>query len=89
MIPKYQSHHTKHIDAKNLNISNRWKEHFGTVLNRPFPPEEDILPTQEGLNIDAGEIRLEEVVTALKQLKNYKAPGEDGLFPEMFIMEED
>ena len=33
---------------------------------------------QEDLNIDTGEIRLEEVLTALKQLKNYKAPGEDG-----------
>ena len=56
--------------TKNVDIRNRWREHFETVLNRPVPPEEDIPPVQEDLNIDTGEIRLEEVVTTLKQLKN-------------------
>ena len=58
------------------------------VLNRPVSPE-DIPPAQEDLNIDTGAIRLEDVATALKRLKNYKAPAEDGLFPEMFKVEED
>ena len=70
---------------ENVDIRNKWREHFETVLNRPVPPEEDIPPDQEDLNIKKGEIRLEEVV---KQLKNYKTAGGDGLFLENFKVEE-
>ena len=45
---------------KNVDIRNRWREHFQTILKRPVPPEEEIPPAQEDLNIDTGEIRLEE-----------------------------
>ena len=57
------------ILTKNVDIRNKWREHFETVLNRPIKPEEDIPSAQENLNIDSGKIRLEEVVAALKQLK--------------------
>ena len=75
--------------TKSADIRNRWREHFEKVLNRPIPPDDDIPPAQEDLDIDIGGIRLDEVIKAIKHLKNYKAPGEDGLFPEMFKVEED
>ena len=58
---------------------NRWKEHFKTVLNRPIPPTDDIPEAERDLNI-GGEITLEEVEKAIGQLKNNKAPREDGVF---------
>ena len=75
--------------TKDNDIKNRWKEHFETVLNRPIPPEEDIPAAERDLNIEGGEITIEEVKQAIGQLKNNKAPGEDGVFPEMFKVDED
>ena len=70
--------------TKDTDIKNRWKEHFEAVLNRRIPPDEEIPAAERDLDIDIGNIRSEEVQKAVDQLKNNKAPGEDGIFPEMF-----
>ena len=70
--------------TKDTDIKNRWKEHFETVLNRRIPPDEEVPVAERDLDMDVGNIRLEEVQKAIDQIKNNKAPGEDGIFPEMF-----
>ena len=70
--------------TKDSDIKNRWKEHFDDVLNRPIPPDVEIPAAERDLDMDVRNIRAEEVQKAIDQLKNYKAPGEDGIFPEMF-----
>ena len=74
---------------KDNDIKNRWKEHFETFSNRPIPPGEDIPAAERDLSIENGEITIVEVKKAIGQLKNNKAPGEDGVFPEMFKVDED
>ena len=63
----------------------RWAEHFREVLNRP-PPEEtaDIPEAQEDLDIDTEPPTKEEIVDAIKTLKNGKSPGQDNLDAELF-----
>ena len=80
--------HNGNLLTKDSDIKNRWKEHFETVLNRPIPPAEDIPAAERDLNIEGGCITVEEVETAIRQLKNNKAPGEDGVFPEMYKVDE-
>ena len=75
--------------SKDIEIKNRWKEHFETILNRPIPPEEDIPSADRDLDIELGEITLNEVKEAIKQSKSNKAPGDDELFPEMFKVEDE
>ncbi|KAK3549305.1 hypothetical protein QTP70_034532 [Hemibagrus guttatus] len=49
----------------------RWKEHFRQILNRPDPPVlADIPEADEDLDIDMGDIRVEEVKAAIHKMKN-------------------
>ena len=75
--------------TKDTEIRARWKEHFETILNRPLPPDEEEIPeAEQDLPIDMSDIRQVEVVVAIKQLKNYKSPGMDGIAPEMLKADE-
>ena len=75
--------------TKDTEIRARWKEHFETILNRPIPPDEEEIPeAEQDLPIDMSIIRQEEVYLAIKQLKNYKSPGMDGIAPEMLKADE-
>ena len=63
----------------------RWTEHFQEMLNRP-PPDEtaDIPEAEEDLDIDIDAPTKEEIVAAIKTLKNGKSPGQGNLEAEMF-----
>jgi hypothetical protein len=55
---------------------NRWKEHFQEVLNRPQPSYP--LETDKGdaaVEIDIGPIQKDEIIKAMKKLKNGKSGG--------------
>ena len=61
------------------------REHFKEVLNRPAPEEEpEILETEEDLSIETGSPKQEEIIAAIKSLKNHKTPGKDHLNAELF-----
>ncbi|KAL1250998.1 hypothetical protein QQF64_018794 [Cirrhinus molitorella] len=63
----------------------RWAEHFREVLNRE-PPEEgaDIQESEIDLDVNVEPPTKEEIITAIKKLKNNKAPGQDNLNAELF-----
>ena len=64
----------------------RWKEHFENVLNRQAPeesPEEGENEETEKLDISEEAPSIEEIMKALKTIRNGKAPGADQIAPEM------
>ena len=68
-------------------ILARWAEHFNSLLNRQSIISDKAidgtpqLPVMEGLGIEPSNA---EVITAIKQLSTGKAPGQDGIPPEVY-----
>ncbi len=63
----------------------RWTEHFGEVLNRPPPQQEPNIPEAEmDININTEPPDIQEIISVIKSLKNWKAPGSDNLNAELF-----
>nr|KAG5711041.1 hypothetical protein BaRGS_013775 [Batillaria attramentaria] len=58
----------------------RWADHFEELLNRPAPANPPTIPEAErDLEIDCGAPTKEEIVRAIKKMKNGKAAGPDGI----------
>ena len=59
--------------------NQRWIQHFREVLNQPDPPSFlnfDSYEAMHPLEVNTDEIRITEVLKAIKTLKNNKAPGD-------------
>lgn len=63
----------------------RWAENFQEVLKRP-PPEEqaDITEAENDLEIVITPPDKSEIISAIRHLKNVKAPGKGNLNAELF-----
>ena len=63
----------------------QWLDHFRNLLGTPDsnPPVEDIPPIFSNLGIEDGAFTLSELREAKKQISFGKAPGEDGIMPEL------
>nr|KAG5693079.1 hypothetical protein BaRGS_010638 [Batillaria attramentaria] len=58
----------------------RWADHFEELLNRPAPANPPTIPEAErDLEIDCGAPTKQEIVRAIKKMKNGKAAGPDGI----------
>ncbi len=66
----------------------RWEEHFKELLNHAAPPNTAFspLPTSasETYPCDVDPPTLEEVCTAIRQQRNNRAPGENGIPAEVY-----
>lgn len=67
-------------------IASRWKEHFEELLNRPAAVDETIFENIEQRPVDlemAAPPTLQELKSAINNLKNRKAAGPDAISPEL------
>lgn len=61
----------------------RWAEHFEELLNRPAPENPPIIPEAEtDLLINCDKPKKEEIIEAIKKIRNGKAAGPDQIPPE-------
>ena len=71
-------------------IDARWAEHFKEILNRPPPTAEaDIVEAEHDLDVTTEPPGKEEIISAIKSMKNRKAPGKDNLNAELFKADPD
>lgn len=90
-VQSSKQHLVKDIDGS-LLVSDedqlkRWKEHFSAVLNRVFTSEVNLTPNDPSV-VTNSRIRTvspsrEEILTAIRALKNNKAVGLDGIPAEL------
>ena len=73
------------ILSSQSEIKNRWKEHFNNVLNRPQPDNPLIVENDDNIidEINTGVIDKEEIIKAMKKLKNGKSGGIDSITTEI------
>ncbi len=66
----------------------RWEEHFKELLNHAAPPNTAFsppdTPAAETYPCEVDPPTLDEVCTAIRQLRNNRAPGEDGIPAEVY-----
>ena len=63
----------------------RWAEHFSEVLNTSPPPlEADMQDPEKDVDLNTTPPEKEEIMAAIRSLKNRKAPGQDTRSAELF-----
>ncbi|XP_076109491.1 uncharacterized protein LOC143078515 [Mytilus galloprovincialis] len=66
----------------------RWTEHFSELLNRPTPTELPIIAENNNeLEISIEPPEMNEIIPAIKSIRNGKSPGNDNLNAELFKLE--
>ena len=71
---------------KKQEVLTIWQTHFEKHLNTQFPHDEDALSELDSdMNVEEfSPITQTEVANAVKQLKNRKSPGIDGITAELY-----